>query len=175
MNRKEWFKRKFNQTLDPETLPNILERLSGTPARIEEKIRSIDATYYDLKLDDQWSIKENTGHLSDLEPLWMARIEDLVDKREILTEADLSNQKTHQANHNQRSIKELLDEFRGLRGQHMAKLTALNSPDLEKFSLHPRLNTPMRIIDLAFFVAEHDDHHLAQISFIAKQHSSSLL
>ena len=175
MNRKEWFKRKFNQTLDPETLPNILERLSGTPARVEEKIRSIDANYYDLKLEDKWSIKENIGHLSDLEPLWMARIEDLVDKREILTEADLSNQKTHQANHNQRSIKELLDEFRGLRGQHMAKLTGLNSLDMKKISLHPRLNTPMRIIDLAFFVAEHDDHHLAQISFIAKQHSRSLL
>ena len=46
MNRKEWFKRKFNQTLDPETLPNILERLSGTPARVEEKIHSIDADYY---------------------------------------------------------------------------------------------------------------------------------
>ncbi len=175
MNRKEWFKRKFNQTLDPETLPNILERLLGTPARVEEKIRSIDADYYDLKLKDKWSIKENIGHLSDLEPLWMARIEDLVDKREILTEADLSNQKTHQANHNQRSIKELLDEFRGLRMKHMARLTALNSSDLEKYSLHPRLNTPMRIIDLAFFVAEHDDHHLAQISFIAKQQSRSLL
>lgn len=129
----------------------------------------------DIKLEDKWSIKENIGHLSDLEPLWMARIEDLVDKREILTEADLSNQKTHQANHNHRSIKELLDEFRGLRGQHLAKLSALNSADLEKFSLHPRLNTPMRMIDLAFFVAEHEDHHLAQISFISKQHSRSLL
>jgi len=175
MNRIEWFQRKFNQVLDQETLPNILERLSGTPARIEEKIHSIDAIYYDLKLEDKWSIKENIGHLSDLEPLWMVRIEDLVDKREILTEADLSNQKTHQANHNQRSIKELIDEFRGLRMKHIAKLTALNGSDLEKYSLHPRLNTPMRIIDMVFFVAEHDDHHLAQISFIAKQHSRSLL
>ena len=175
MNRKEWFKRKFNQTLVPETLPNILERLSGTPSRLEDKLQNIDATYYDLKLEVKWSIKENIGHLSDLEPLWMVRIEDLVNNREILTEADLSNQKTHQANHNHRSIKELLDEFRELRSQHMAKLTALNSSDLEKYSLHPRLSTPMRIIDLAFFVAEHDDHHLAQISFIAKQHSGSLL
>jgi predicted short-subunit dehydrogenase-like oxidoreductase (DUF2520 family) len=28
-------------------------------------------------------------------------------------------------------------------------------------SLHPRLKRPMRLIDLCFFVAEHDDHHLA--------------
>ncbi len=175
MNRKEWFQREFNQALDPETLPNILERLSGTPARIEEKTQSIDASYYDLKLEDKWSIKENIGHLSDLELLWMARIEDFVQERKILTEADLTNQKTHQANHNQRSMKELLDEFRELRGQHMGKLTVLNSSDLDKYSLHPRLNTPMRIIDLAFFVAEHDDHHLAQISFISKHYSKSLL
>ena len=32
---------------------------------------------------------------------------------------------------------------------------------------HPRLGTPMRLIDLAFFVAEHDDHHLAQITHLA--------
>ena len=175
MNRKEWFQREFNQALDPETLPNILERISGTPARLVEKIQIIDANYYDPRLEDKWSIKENIGHLSDLEPLWMARIEDIVNKREILTGADLTNQKTHQANHNQRSMKELLDEFRELRNQHMNKLTVLNSSDMKKYSLHQRLNTPMRIIDLAFFVAEHDDHHLAQISFISKQHSRSLL
>ena len=33
----------------------------------------------------------------------------------------------------------------------------------------PRLGTPMRLVDLAFFVAEHDDHHLAQITFLAHQ------
>jgi|GEM_PF-4393916 len=30
-------------------------------------------------------------------------------------------------------------------------------------ALHPRLKTPMRIVDLAYFVAEHDDHHLSRI------------
>ncbi len=29
---------------------------------------------------------------------------------------------------------------------------------------HPRLNRPMRILDLMVFAAEHDDHHLARIS-----------
>jgi hypothetical protein len=31
-------------------------------------------------------------------------------------------------------------------------------------SLHPRLQQPMRLIDHALFVAEHDDHHLARIT-----------
>jgi hypothetical protein len=28
---------------------------------------------------------------------------------------------------------------------------------------HPRLKTPMRLVDHLYFVAEHDDHHLARI------------
>lgn len=40
--------------------------------------------------------------------------------------------------------------------------------DLEKSAIHPRLGTPMKLIDLAFFVAEHDDHHLAQITALIK-------
>ena len=38
--------------------------------------------------------------------------------------------------------------------------------DLNKSALHPRLQTPMKIIYLAFFVAEHDDHHLAYITYL---------
>jgi hypothetical protein len=29
--------------------------------------------------------------------------------------------------------------------------------------MHPRLKQPMRLVDHLFFVAEHDDHHLALI------------
>ncbi len=35
---------------------------------------------------------------------------------------------------------------------------------MEKIALHPRLNQPMRVIDLAQFVAEHDDHHIQTIN-----------
>jgi hypothetical protein len=34
--------------------------------------------------------------------------------------------------------------------------------------LHPRLKTPMRLVDHLFFVAEHDDHHLAKIWELVK-------
>jgi len=37
-----------------------------------------------------------------------------------------------------------------------------------KSALHPRLKTPMRTMDLFLFVAEHDDHHLARITEIAR-------
>jgi hypothetical protein len=35
---------------------------------------------------------------------------------------------------------------------------------VQRTALHPRLNVRIRVIDLVFFIAEHDDHHLAQIS-----------
>jgi hypothetical protein len=31
-------------------------------------------------------------------------------------------------------------------------------------AVHPRLKRPMRLIDLCFFIAEHDDHHLTIVS-----------
>lgn len=39
----------------------------------------------------------------------------------------------------------------------------LTDEQLTYSALHPRLKTPMRVIDLAYFVAEHDDHHLSRV------------
>ena len=37
-------------------------------------------------------------------------------------------------------------------------------PDVfARTSLHPRLKQPMRLADHLYFVAEHDDHHVAKI------------
>jgi len=36
-------------------------------------------------------------------------------------------------------------------------------------ALHPRLQTPMRLIDHLFFIAEHDDHHLAKIGMLLRE------
>jgi hypothetical protein len=80
-----------------------------------------------------------------------------------LRATDLSNQKTHTAGHNATDIQILLQRFREHRQRLVDKLIQLNDEALMGISLHPRLKTPMRIVDLAYFVAEHDDHHLASI------------
>ncbi len=163
MQKTEWFKRKFPIIEDNGILPSIIERLSGTPARIEEITGKLKPALLTLKQKDKWSIKEEIGHLSDLEPLWLGRIDDFVQGLSELRVADLTNQKTHTANHNATKIKILLQRFREQRQQFVHKLMSLNGEQLQTSSLHPRLKTPMRIIDLAYFVAEHDDHHLASI------------
>ena len=43
-------------------------------------------------------------------------------------------------------------------------LEGADASALERTARHPRLGTPMRLIDIAFFTAEHDDHHLARIT-----------
>ena len=35
--------------------------------------------------------------------------------------------------------------------------------------MHPRLERPMRLIDMMFFHAEHDDYHLARISELRRR------
>jgi hypothetical protein len=45
----------------------------------------------------------------------------------------------------------------------------LPDAQLHATSLHPRLQQPMTVTDHAFFVAEHDDHHLARISELLRR------
>jgi len=163
MQKTEWFNRKFPVIEDNGILPSIIERLSGTPARIEEMISHLKPSLLTMKREGKWSIKEEIGHLSDLEPLWLGRLDDLANGIVELRAADLTNQKTHNANHNATEMKILLQGFRKQREEFANRLWSLNDEQLLNSSLHPRLKTPMRIVDHAYFVAEHDDHHLASI------------
>jgi uncharacterized damage-inducible protein DinB len=170
MKRTEWFKRKFPVIEDNGLLPSIIERLCGTPARVEEIIGTLDTDLLTLKDDGKWSIKEEIGHLGDMEPLWSGRTDDLVHGETELRVADLTNQTTHNADHNSTKTIVLLQRFREQREAFVRKLSALTDEQLEKTALHPRLKTPMRIIDLAYFVAEHDDHHLARVRVVIGHH-----
>ncbi len=168
MEKTEWFKRKFGQHESNGLLPGIIERLAGTPVRLEEKIGQIETQKLELKPDGKWSIKEEIGHLLDLEPLWSGRLDDFLKAEKELRSADLSNRKTHEANHNSQTVEKLLTDFRTERKLLVEKLNQMSDEDLDRTALHPRLKTPMKVIDLAFFVAEHDDHHLAQITSLAR-------
>lgn len=164
MEQTTWFSRQFERQPDNGLLPSVLERLSGTPARLEEKVRDAEEFILEKKPGEKWSVKEEIGHLSDLEPLWLLRAQEIRAGKTDLAAADLSNRRTHEANHNARPLPELLAHFRAERARLLRELESATGADLEKSALHPRLQTPMRLIDLAVFVAEHDDHHLAHMS-----------
>lgn len=161
---KLWFERRFAFELTAEHFPLIVERLRGTSGRLRERVTGLSVEQCTQQLDDRWSIQENVGHLLDLEPLWVGRIEDIQAQKEWLRSADLENTATHQANHNGVPMEFLLAAFREARRAWVEQIEAWEAKAVEQTALHPRLKQPMRIIDLAFFVAEHDDHHLARIT-----------
>lgn len=167
--RQPWFEREFNFNLPVTAAPGLVERLRGTPARIEHRLAGIATERLTLRIGDHWSIQENVGHLADLEPLWLARMEDLAAGRRVLSQADLENRKTHEANHNARELRHLVRDFAAIRQDLVAQLEAADDADWLRSALHPRLGTPMRLLDLAFFVAEHDDHHLATITDLLRR------
>src|SRR5215470_15411758 len=100
MEKAKWFDRKFSFDSTQNIFPSIIERLRGTPARLEERIRSISPAIFTTRYNNNWSIAENIGHLTDLEPLWQGRLEDIIQKKEMMRPTDLENKKTHEANHN---------------------------------------------------------------------------
>ena len=159
----KWFERKFDLSFPVELYPNLCVRLRGTPARMEELLRAIPSKVLTRKPGDGWSAQENAGHLLDLESLWLARVEDYAKSIETLTPADLKNSKTHEANHNSRELREILATFRSARLNLIERVRTLQPALFARSKLHPRLKQPMRLVDHLYFVAEHDDHHLARI------------
>lgn len=158
-----WFDRRFDFAAPVELHPNHRARLRGTPARLEDLTRGLPHDLLTRKPEGRWSIQENAGHLLDLEALWQARAEQFLEGLTTLAAADLDNRTTHEADHNARSLDEILGAFRSTRLAWLARLDRLTPDDFARTSVHPRLGVAIRMVDHLFFVAEHDDHHLAQI------------
>src|SRR5215216_6124827 len=106
--RVRWTDRRFNFDFPAGIYPEMIERMRGTPARLEDLFAGLSSETLTAQVDGRWSMQENAGHLLDLESF---------------------------------------------------------DPELfQRSALHPRLNVPMRLVDMLFFQAEHDDYHLATIS-----------
>ena len=58
----------------------------------------------------------------------------------------------------------ILSGFRQARSALVGRLEAVEDTALAHTAPHPRLRVPMSLVDHAFFVAEHDDYHLARIT-----------
>jgi hypothetical protein len=69
-------------------------------------------------------------------------------------------------------VARLLERFERARRAFVSTLRRANGADLERSAQHPRLGTPMHLIDLVYFVAEHDDHHLARLRELTTTHGT---
>ena len=164
MPRWPWTERTFAFNFPESKFPDLLERVRGTPARIEDRVRTLSPDVLVASDGNGWSIQQNIGHLIDLGYLPLSRIEQILRGEATLIAADMANRKTRDADHNARDIADLLAEFRKDRRLLVERFEAIDPDDWGKSALHPRIKQPMRIVDIAFFDAEHDDYHLARIS-----------
>jgi uncharacterized damage-inducible protein DinB len=159
----KWFDRKFDFSFDTDHYTAVYERLKQAPDTLKLLIINIPEDKLTDKPDGKWSIKEHTGHLSVLESIWRIRFHDILESKPVLTPADLTNKATTEAGFNSHTLSSLLDQFTAERKATLSLLDSIDVSDGSKTSLHPRLQQPMRIIDMVYFVAEHDDHHISVI------------
>ncbi len=158
-----WIERKFDFNFPAGLFPVIVERLRGTVLRLGVMISDLPDGQLSVKTDGKWSVKEVVGHLYDLEELWFGRIEDFLNQKETLRAADMTNTKTATANHNDKPADELLNLFREARNKLITRVQNFDEDTVCMTALHPRLQTPMRLVDSLYFAAEHDDHELTKI------------
>ena len=163
-----WFARTFDLGVPVSAAPALIVRLERAPDRLEAALRPLPDAVRVHRPGGRWSIQENAGHLLDLEPLWARRLDDYDRGAGVLHPADLQNRATHEARHNEQPVERILTAFRTARQRFVERLHAMSAADLGRVSLHPRLQQHMSVVDLCFFVAEHDDHHLATIDTIAQ-------
>ncbi len=164
LRRTKWVEREFDFNLPVGVFPCVVERLRGTPARLEELTRGLPRERLTAKPGGLWSAQEQAGHLLDLDGLHEGRLEDYARGLATLRAADMRNRKTEEAGHNGARLEDILAAFRAARARFVRRLEALTEAEVAASALHPRLRKQMRVIDMAYFTAEHDDHHLAAVT-----------
>src|SRR6188508_2874521 len=106
--RIKWTERRFNFDFPAGIYPEMIERVRGTPARLEELLGGLPSETLTAQVEGRWSMQENAGHLLDLESLVSQRIDEYLAENSALHAADMSNRKTHDASHNDVSVDTIL-------------------------------------------------------------------
>jgi uncharacterized damage-inducible protein DinB len=156
-----WFERNLIFGQPKEMLPFYLDRLEGTIVRIQEKVKNISDSTLSEKLNGKWSVKQQIGHLAEVDEIANKRLDEMVAG---ITPMSPAVFEPH--DYNPWPIEKVIDLFKTNRHKNLKKYQSLSDADLLKPSMHPRLKVMMTPVDLAWFDAEHDDHHLVKINGI---------
>src|ERR1700761_7180368 len=100
MVAEKWFDRNFAFDFGPEKYGGICLRLKTKPADLQKALSRLSEDQLVAKPNGTWSMKEQLGHLSVLEPVWRIRFEDIEEQKPQLTSVDLNNTATTEAGFN---------------------------------------------------------------------------
>ncbi len=163
MSRPPWAQRKFAFVHPQWMLADFVERLRGLLSRLDALLAAVGESEAHAAHEGKWSIAQNVGHLADVEDLWQERLEDLRQGRAVYTAALPARFQSAAGRHPNRTLPEIVGDLARRRARFVDAL-AHASPALQAASaFHERLQTSMRLVDCAQFVAEHDDHHLLRV------------
>jgi len=157
-----WFERNFQTGFPIGMLPFFLERMEGTIYRLEHKVKGVPETLLSEKFVGKWSIKQNIGHLAEVDEISFKRIDEIIQGISPMSPAVFEPK----LDYNAKPVLEVLQYFQENRLRNISRYASVPENDLIKTSLHPRLKVIMTPVDLAWFEAEHDDHHLMTINSI---------
>ena len=161
MRLSAWTERTWTFGLPIESFPIVVDRLRGTPVRAADLIAGVSDAVLRGQPERGWTAKQHLGHLDDLHELDERRLNEFIGRAAVLTAADMTNRRTMEADHNATPADTIVRRLRTRRLELVERMEALTDADIATVAAHPRLGRPMRLIDWAYFVAEHDDHHLA--------------
>ena len=164
MKKLLWFERQFTFGCPAAMLPFYLERLEGTIIRLEEKVKGFPEEILSTKLNTKWSVKQNIGHLAEVDQIASRRIDEILGGVSPLSPAVFEPG----GDYNRQPVDQVIAFFSDHRKNNLVKYRSLMESDLQKSSLHPRLKLQVTPVDLAWFDAEHDDHHLVTINELLK-------
>jgi hypothetical protein len=165
----KWAEREFDFNFPVEIYPQFIRRLKDTILILEEFISTLPAEILLLRDNDKWSIQENVGHLLTVENLLLGRLDDYERGSFELRPADLSGKRTDDVNYNKKTMGNILNDFRKQRELYLTRLEKRKPEEFEKKAFHPRLKKDMRLCDMLYFHAEHDDYHISRIKELAEK------
>jgi len=162
MKELPWFERNMVFGKPKEMLPYFLERLDGTIVRLQSKVKGVSDKVLSGQANGKWSVKQNIGHLADVDEIGSKRIQEIISGISPMSPAVVEPK----LDYSNMPIDEVINRFAKFRNENILRFQNLPDVDLAKTSLHPRFKVLMTPVDLAWFKAEHDDHHLVKINFI---------
>ena len=82
-----WFERNLKFGLPAVMLPYYLERLGGTFVRMEAKVKGVSEEILSTRLDNKWSVKQNIGHLAEVDRIAYKRLDEMTSGVSVLSPA----------------------------------------------------------------------------------------
>ena len=162
----KWADRSFDFDYDFSLYPKFISRLNETPTILKSLITNIPERIFKIKHENEWTIQENVGHLISVDYLFVARLDEYEAGEDRLSPADMSGSSTSKENYNSDEMQNLLEKFAKNRNNYVLRLQNVDSALFNRSAWHPRLEKQMRLSDMLFFQAEHDDHHLNKIKYL---------